>query len=148
MESFIDTDGNELCRLDTADLKPGATGYALVDPSEVSSIITVFRAAGQVEPCLALSSSSVPRVPSARENMLVRNAADDKLHQVPVHMFQLGGEMVSLKRDKVIQVPTAETAALVMYANMSRMSTEHWQSCLKSPRAFLQQVLAKVSVVD
>ena len=148
LESFVDTDGNEVCRLDTADLKPGAIGYALVDPSEVSSIITVFRAAGQVEPCLALSPSAVPGVQSVRENMLVRNSADDKLLQVRVHMFQLGGETVSLKRDKVIQVPTAETVALVMYAHMSRMNTEHWQSCLKAPRAFLQQVLTKVSVVD
>ena len=66
-QSLEDTDGNEIYCLPTADLKPGASGYALVALEEVASIVTIFKAANQLEPCLALCPAPVPGVPAQCE---------------------------------------------------------------------------------
>ena len=147
-ESFEDTDGNAVCRIPTTDLKPGASGFALVAPEEVSSIVTIFKAANQLEPCLALCPTPVPGVPAQCENLLVRNTSTQRLKQVPVYMHQLGAEPVSLKRQGVIEVSKTDTIALVLYAHKSRMQTEDWKDLLKSPRSFLTRLLSRSSVVD
>ena len=100
------------------------SGFALVAPEEVSSIVTIFKAANQLEPCLALCPAPVPGVPAQCENLLVRSADTQRLRQVPVYLHQLGSEPVSLKRKGAVQVSKTETVALVLHAHKCRMHSD------------------------
>eukprot|EP00439_Symbiodinium_sp_Y106_P055111 s1606_g7.t1 len=104
VETFADGQGNDLMKIAASDLKPGATGFAMVSPQDLPSVLAVFKATPQSEPCLALCPVEVPGFPAECERLLVRSSVTQRLRQLPVFLHQLGLHKVELKCEKVLQV--------------------------------------------
>ena len=130
LESFVAA-GNTARKLFPSVLKPGASGYALVPHEEVSFIVTVFRAAGQLKPCLVLSPSPVPVLQASCEQ------------KSPCACISL-----ETNRYRVVDVSKAEIVALVLHVHLCRVQTDQRNSLVKTPPAYLEQLLPRVNIVD
>ena len=124
VEAFADSAGNEIMRVQAKALKPGTSGFAMVAPHELPSVMADFQASPQVEPCLALCPGTVPGCHCTCERMLVRSTVTKHLRQLPVWMHQLGAEPVALKRDAVEEIGSVDTVASVAHCHGTRVTPE------------------------
>ena len=146
VERFEDSDGNELFRICTENIKPGTPGYAMLSPTDLLSFAAIFRAAKPVEPFVALCPSPVPGMPAGRcDSLLVKSSVTGRLKQLPVYMFQLGAETAKLRRTEVYTVQEVTTVALALHAFKSRMSQDEWSSLLAAPAKFLKKLVPDVA---
>ena len=142
LESFVAA-GNTARKLFPSVLKPGASGYALVPHEEVSFIVTVFRAAGQLKLALfsaLLLSQSSRRLVNRCLSVAPRTIASTKS---PCACISL-----ETNRYRVVDVSKAEIVALVLHVHLCRVQTDQRNSLVKTPPAYLKQLLPRVNIVD
>ena len=144
-ETFQGSDGNQVMAIEPAQLRPGAVGYSMVAPHELSSIVAVFDAAKPVEPCLALCPEPVPGLKGTCQQLLVKSSQTQRLKQLPVNLHQLGQEQVQLQRDAVVEVKQVDAISLVLHGHQNRMTPEDWQAFLAAPVRVLQKLVPQVA---